>query len=226
MSAYDKRRELWGLQLQKGNELTDDDRQLHRLYQFLAYRYWMREEYLNVQQTITAFADAANVLKTLDKERAEVVAYVGLTLFSIAVLKMCGSVIAVKSSDIHNEVRRYIFGGAANALERNRLMKLLCEVTNQKIQLEPAYTEAYYNRAVVGVRNEGFAAAIEDMSAVIGLEPLEPRYYMERAQLRLRNGDADGATLDLEQVLALSQDGMWVLPAKQLLVDIQRGVIP
>lgn len=140
LAAYDKRQALWGLQLAKGEKPSDEQLKLHRLYQFLAYRYWFHDEYLNVQQTVTAFTDAHAVLNNATApERAKAVAYVGLTAFSIALLKMCGSVISTKSEEIHNEVRRYIFGGAANALERHRLMHLLSGISKQTMPLEPPY---------------------------------------------------------------------------------------
>lgn len=140
---YDRKRTLWGLSLPKNHKPTEDEERLLRLYQFLSYRYWFQDEYLNVQHTVTAFSDAAAALaRSHDELRARVAAYRGLTLFSISVLKMCGSVIATKSDEIHNEVRRYIFGGASNAIERNRLMKLLGAISKTPVSLEPAYYEA------------------------------------------------------------------------------------
>jgi hypothetical protein len=147
MAIYEKRRALWGLSLAKGQKPADDNLVLHKLYQFFSYRYWFHEEYLNVLQSITAFQDSAEVMERHpDRLKMKMLAYTGLALFSVALLKMCGSVIATKSSEIHNEVRRYIFGGAANAVERGRLMKLLGQVADrigpvadQRVRLEPPY---------------------------------------------------------------------------------------
>ena len=52
---------------------------------------------------------------------------------------MCGSVIATKGSEIHNEVRRYIFGSAANANERAHLMRMFSKLSESKVRLEPDY---------------------------------------------------------------------------------------
>ncbi len=143
MEGYDRKRQLWGLNLPKDATPTADEERLLRVYQFLSYRYWFQEEYLNVQHTVTVFADAADLLgKHPDQRRARLVAYRGLTLLAISLLKMCGSVMATKRTELHNEVRRYIFGGASNAIERHKLMKLLATISQKPVSLEPAYYDA------------------------------------------------------------------------------------
>jgi hypothetical protein len=138
--TYTAYKRSWGYRLAKGKEATSEEKMLMKFYAFFSYRYWYHAEYLNVLQTITAFRDVAGVLDQLpDQQKTKVAAYNGLTLLAISLLKMCGSVIATKSGEIHNEVRRYIFGGAANAIERSNVMKALGKVAGEKFKLEPEY---------------------------------------------------------------------------------------
>jgi hypothetical protein len=166
--VYDQRRLLWGLRLTKGQKPVDDQLVLHKAYQFFSYRYWFQDEYLNVLQSITAIADAAEVInRHPDRMKMKVLAYTGLTLFAIALLKMCGSVIATKSGEIHNEIRRYIFGGASNALERGKLMRLLRQVSQQPVQLEPPYYEALLELANRLITFSQFAKGIPRYSYLV-----------------------------------------------------------
>lgn len=142
-ASYTAYKNLWGYRGVKVKPLTQEEQALRRFYAFFSYRYWYQAEYLNVLQAVTIFRDAAgSVDKQSDQRRAKVAAYSGLMLFAVALLKMCGSVMATKSDEIHNEMRRYIFGGAARAIERAREMKVLGEVAGQKLKLEPDYYDA------------------------------------------------------------------------------------
>ena len=137
---YDKRRELWGLHLAKDQKPSPEQKKIADLYAYCSYTYWFNEDYRNVQQLLSAVSDASQSLNEFDdRPRAKVLAYTSLTLWSIALLKMCGAVIATKSDEVHNEVRRYIFGGAANASERSKLMDLFGRLTKDRVALEPPY---------------------------------------------------------------------------------------
>lgn len=140
LQGYDKEQALWGLKLPKVHKPSESEQLIQRVYTYLSYGYWFNEEYRNIQQLIRVFEDAKDaMISHPDKTRMKVLSYAGLTLWSISLLKMCGAVIATKSSDIHKEARRYIFGGAAGASERTRLMKLFGQISNEPVQLEPPY---------------------------------------------------------------------------------------
>ena len=55
---------------------------------------------------------------------------------------------------------------------------------------------------MVNIRNQDITAAIDDMTAIVGLDPHVLGYYMDRAQLYILAGDPLSAAADLEQVLA------------------------
>lgn len=138
--AYDRSAELWGLQLPKNHSATESEKRLQRLYNYLSYTYWFNQEHRNVQVVLGVLENAAEAIDGHpDKDRMKVAAYNALLLWSISLLKMCGSIIATKSSEIHNEVRRYIFGGAALAVERAALMRMFSKLGGAKVQLEPEY---------------------------------------------------------------------------------------
>lgn len=140
LEAYDAEKQLAGLRLPKGSTPNEEQKLVQLLGGYLSYTYWFQEEYRNIQHLIRMVTDASKPINELtDRRRAKVLAYRALTLWSISVLKMVGYVIATRSGEIHNEVRRYIFGGSANAAERGRLMHIFADLTKQPLALEPAY---------------------------------------------------------------------------------------
>ncbi|HCG01062.1 MAG TPA: hypothetical protein DEV93_11025 [Chloroflexi bacterium] len=140
LSAYDRNAALWGLQFPKNYSPNDAEQQIQKLFNYLSYNYWFNQEYRNIQVLLSALENAAPAMEAHpDKERMKVAAYTALLLWSISLLKMCGSVIATKGSEIHNEVRRYIFGSAANANERAHLMRMFSKLSESKVRLEPDY---------------------------------------------------------------------------------------
>ena len=96
----------------------------------------------------------------------------------------------------------------------------------RSVELEPTLSEAYYNRALANLEAQRVDAVLADLSKVITLEPLSPKYYVERAQVHLMLGDPESAAHDLEQVLAVSQDDAYVLPARRLLSAVRQGRQP
>lgn len=170
LQNYDTRNDLWGLKLPKGQRPTDQETRLAHLYSYLTYGYWFGDEYRNVQQMVKTLSDARVALVGLPRPKAKLLAYTALTLYSVSLLKMCGAVIATKSADIHSEVRRYIFGGSANANDRYRLMKLLSQLSGERVNLEPVYYEDLLELSARIIRFSQHARDIPRYSDLILME--------------------------------------------------------
>jgi hypothetical protein len=169
--GYDRERALWGPNLPKGHQPTEAEKRLQRVYQYLSYGYWFNEEHRNVQQLLRVFGEAAAVINShSDRERMKLLVYRGLTLWSISLLKMCGSVIATNSDEIHNEVRRYIFGGAASASERARLMRYFSTLQREQVPLEPPYYDELLELAARIIKFSQFGKDIPRYSDLVASE--------------------------------------------------------
>lgn len=182
LDAYDREKQLSGLRLLKGTAPSDEQKQVLLLNGYLSYTYWFQEEYRNVQQLIRMVADSSRTINDLtDRPRAKVLAHRALTLWSISVLKMCGYVIATRSGEIHNEVRRYIFGGSANTAERGKLMRVFADLTKQPLALEPPYYSELLELASRLIRYSRFAKNVPRYADLVysenviceRLEPIE-----------------------------------------------------
>lgn len=161
LQAYDVEKQLTGLRLPKGTTPDNDQKLILLVNGYLTYTYWFQDEYRNIQHLLRTLADASPPVNAFeDRPRAKVLAYRALILWSISALKMCGYVIATRSGDIHSEVRRYIFGGSANAAERGRLMRVFAEYTKQPLVLEPPYYSDLLELASRLIRYSHFAKNI------------------------------------------------------------------
>ena len=85
------------------------------------------------------------------------------------------------------------------------------------IQLDPSLTEAYLNRAEAYLESQDVNSAIEDLTSAIETEPERAAIYLVRGQLRLTVGQLDMAAVDMEQVLALTDDEQMVVSAKEII---------
>ena len=67
------------------------------------------------------------------------------------------------------------------------------------IELQPAFAEAYFNRANVSVKLKDFKAAIVDYTAAIDLNDRFAEAYYNRGLAKIRIGNTEGGTADLSR---------------------------
>ena len=91
------------------------------------------------------------------------------------------------------------------------------------VQLDPNLGEAYFQRAKIAFEeNQDYEAAIEDLSAAIGLMPDSAALlYLTRGRVYIIAEDVTRGIADLEQALALAQDEALVVAAKELLSRVR-----
>ena len=71
------------------------------------------------------------------------------------------------------------------------------------IEIDPAYSLAYYNRALIHYRNGDLESSLTEYNKAIELEPNNPYWTYERGFLHLQLGYRDKAINDLERSLEL-----------------------
>ncbi len=74
------------------------------------------------------------------------------------------------------------------------------------IQLDPTYTNAYFNRGLAHLEMENFSAALLDINQVINLTPNDIEVYAQRANIKLMMNDLNGAIADYSIVLNEKRD--------------------
>lgn len=72
------------------------------------------------------------------------------------------------------------------------------------VMLNPNFTDAYFYRGSVFLKQGGYDRAIEDFSKAISLNPDLAEAYMNRGIARMSKGDIDNAIVDYNQALKLN----------------------
>jgi tetratricopeptide (TPR) repeat protein len=91
----------------------------------------------------------------------------------------------------------------------------------EAIRLDPTLVEAYLNRGRLFIEEEELESALTDLDSAVELEPMSPNLFLNRGRIHVLVGNLDRATADLEQVLALTQEEVYVVTAKEMLAFIQ-----
>ena len=91
----------------------------------------------------------------------------------------------------------------------------------QAIRLDPTLVEAYLNRGRLFMREDDIESALDDLDSAVVLEPMSPNLVLNRGRIHILLGNLGQAATDLEQVLALTQEEIYVLAAKEMLALIQ-----
>ena len=71
------------------------------------------------------------------------------------------------------------------------------------IEIDPSYSLAYYNRALIYYRNGDLGSSLAEYNKAIELDPNNPYWTYERGFLHLQLGYQEKAIIDLERALAL-----------------------
>lgn len=88
---------------------------------------------------------------------------------------------------------------------------------SKAIELDSSMDEAYFNRARVYFETQDLDAALKDISSAIEISPRSAGMYMTRGRINVLAGNVTEATLDFEQVIALTQDEVLVNEARRML---------
>ncbi len=74
------------------------------------------------------------------------------------------------------------------------------------IQLDPTYTNAYFNRGLAHLELENYSAALMDINQVINLTPNDIDVFAQRANIKKMMNDLNGAIADYSIVLDKKRD--------------------
>jgi len=77
------------------------------------------------------------------------------------------------------------------------------EEFSRAIELDPDYSLAYYNRALIYYQRGDLESSLTEYSEAIDLDPNNPYWTYERGFLYLQLGDQESAIKDLEKSLEL-----------------------
>jgi tetratricopeptide (TPR) repeat protein len=93
---------------------------------------------------------------------------------------------------------------------------------SRAIRLDPAYSQALFNRGLVYWRELGnYDGAIEDLTGVLELDPGWAEAYFNRAIAYRMRGELDNAVADLESYLAEGSDAFWLESAARQLAELR-----
>ena len=85
------------------------------------------------------------------------------------------------------------------------------EEYSKAIQLNPKYTNAYYNRGIVYSYLEDDYYAINDLNNVIKLDPNNSNAYKKRGYIKYEKDDYEGAFEDLNELIKIDANDKEVL---------------
>ncbi|MEH1878116.1 tetratricopeptide repeat protein [Nostoc sp.] len=69
---------------------------------------------------------------------------------------------------------------------------------NQVLEINPAFTEAYYNRGSVHYNLGNYQQALEDLNLLLRINPNNSQAYNKRSSIRAALKDYQGAMEDLK----------------------------
>ena len=135
---YEMRNSLWGISVQKGQDITSDQLLRKGVYAYLTYLYWYIDPHRNLFNLISRVSKVAHLLRNNNKEDV-LLAYAALQRFVLCLIEIGAYVYSRGISEIHQNVRNYIFGGPLGIKEREQLFKLVEQLTGHKEELDPNY---------------------------------------------------------------------------------------
>ena len=68
---------------------------------------------------------------------------------------------------------------------------------NKAIEINPNFTEAYYNKGVLKEKSDDTKGALENYNKAIEINPQYADAYHNRGRLKVKSGDVEGAKQDL-----------------------------
>lgn len=95
--------------------------------------------------------------------------------------------------------------------QNNKDYRGAIEEYSKAIQLNPKYTNAYYNRGITYSYLEDNYYAINDLNMVIKLDPNISNAYKKRGYLKYENDDYEGAFEDLNELIKIEANNEEVL---------------
>jgi hypothetical protein len=138
VDVYTAIRDLWGIDVPKGNKPSNEQLVLKDVYSYLAYRYWYIEQNRNVLTLIKHFQHISPLLD--ESSQSDVLlAYTGLERFAHCLLEMASHISAQGGTNILRDARNYLYGGSLALREKERFFQLLRDLTNSNEQLDPPY---------------------------------------------------------------------------------------
>ncbi|MXZ79167.1 MAG: hypothetical protein F4Z06_12970 [Acidimicrobiia bacterium] len=123
--------------------VTDVDKKLKPLIDYMRFDYWVYEPYRNLTQVVAHLAES---VKTLDPQNPlhQSLFFEAAWLYSLAVAQASHHVRISRMSDILTAVRTYVAGGELALREKNALAKLLEQagiVVDTRSAVLPPYTD-------------------------------------------------------------------------------------
>jgi hypothetical protein len=135
---YQSVRNLWGVQVQSGANITPEEMRLKRVYSYLSYTYWYIESYRNLLTLVGQFESIAELLSPAN-ERHVLLAYTGAERFAHCLLEAAQYVLSMGAADIPLYGRIYLYGGPLGLKDKEKFFGLLREATGFEEQLDPPW---------------------------------------------------------------------------------------
>jgi hypothetical protein len=136
VTIYSTIRNLWGLDVQKGRQPSEEQLTLKPLYSYLTYSYWYFERHRNLFALIDHFQRRASVLNP-NNPRHVLLAFTGAERFGLCLLEVASHVQAQGGSDVPRYARIYLFGGPLALKDKEQFFDLLKKITGATESLDP-----------------------------------------------------------------------------------------
>ena len=217
LQTYSKMNSLWGIDVKSGTQPTEKQLLVKNVYSYLKYQYWMIDDYRNIQTNIENFSKVSDILVAKDV-KSKYLAYIGLQRLSLSILRMANYIATHGLSDIKNQSRTYLFGGAFLVSERTRIISLLNVLSKQmeiedQWRLEPPYFDELVeivNRIILNSRHG--AKILQHLDTVIVEAVLGSNQKIEQVMGNTYSTDALVLTKRIANLLqryANLEDGMF-----------------
>src|SRR5581483_1868929 len=143
MLVYERASNLWVIHVKDDEKPTERQLVLKSVYQYLQYKYWMADDYVNIQTIIELFSDIKSDI-TPDHLKSKFLAFMGLQRLSLSVLKMASKVAACDPTNVGRQFKIAFFGGEQRMNTSLQIIEYLNQInkhirSNEKIELEPEY---------------------------------------------------------------------------------------
>jgi hypothetical protein len=135
---HSQQRQLWGISLPKGVQLTPDQLALKNIYTYLAYNYWYIEQHRNLLLLVAHFQKIAHLLNPTSP-RDIFLAHIGVQRFAHCVLEMASNIQARGTDNIPQNAKGYLYGGSLALRDRQEFFKLLNKLTGANESLDPPF---------------------------------------------------------------------------------------
>lgn len=142
-AVHDRMIELWGIHVEPDQKPTERQLVLKKVYDYLQYRYWMVDDYVNIQTIMDLFTEIRGDLIP-DSRKPKYLSFVGLQRLLLSIIKLSGDIAARNPSNIGEQFRISFFGGTERMYASEKLMRYLEHISEyarfgEKLALEPAY---------------------------------------------------------------------------------------